>query len=48
LAKQILGIQSSQIKIKLIFSIVGVFTSLWWCCLEDDNLDKLAIRIYKN
>ncbi len=28
LAKQILGIQSSQIKIKLIFSIVGVFTSL--------------------
>ncbi len=47
LAKQILGILASQIETKIIFSIVGVLTTLKRCRLQTNNLDKL-IFVHKN
>jgi hypothetical protein len=45
--KQILGIVVCQIKIKRIFSLVGILTSLKRCRLQLENLDKL-IFVNKN
>jgi hypothetical protein len=47
LARQILGIPSSQIGIEQIFSIASMLISLQLCHLKVENLDKL-VMIYKN
>jgi hypothetical protein len=47
LARQIFGIVSSQIKIKHIFSLAGIFTNLGKCPLQPENLKKL-IFVSKN
>ncbi len=41
LARQILGIVSSQIETELIFSLVGILTNLGRCCLQSKILEKL-------
>ncbi len=41
LARQILGIVSSQIETKHIFSLVGIVTNLRRCHLQSKNLEKL-------
>jgi hypothetical protein len=38
-----LGIPSSQIETEWIFNIVGILTSLRWCWLDMQNLDKLIM-----
>jgi hypothetical protein len=45
--RHILCIVGSQIKTKIIFSLVGIFTNLRRCCLQSNNLDKI-IFISKN
>jgi hypothetical protein len=40
-ARQILKIVGSQIEIEIIFSLVGILTSLRRCCLQLKNLNKL-------
>jgi hypothetical protein len=47
LAQQIFDILGPQIKIKQIFLVVGIFTSLQQCHLGVKNLDKF-IMIYNN
>jgi len=42
-AKQILGIVSSQIEPKHIFSLVGILMSLKRCWLQSENLNKLIL-----
>jgi hypothetical protein len=39
LAKQILGIQGSQIEIERVFSLVGVLIALISCRLQVENMD---------
>jgi hypothetical protein len=41
LAKQILGIVSSQIETECIFCVAGILTSLRRCWLQSENLNKL-------
>ncbi len=41
LAKQILGIPSSQIEIEQVFTLVGVLTTLRCGCLYVDNMDQI-------
>ncbi len=43
LAKQILGIIGSQIKIENVHSFVGLLIALRSCCLQEDNLDWIII-----
>jgi hypothetical protein len=45
LAKQILGILGSQIKIEHVFSLVDVLTTLRHCKLHVDNLDSIIIVV---
>jgi hypothetical protein len=45
LAKAILSIPSSQIKIERVFSIIGILTGLCRCHLGPKNLDVLVLMI---
>jgi len=47
LVRQILTIHGSQIEIKQVFNVVGIFISVWRCWFEVKNLDSLFM-IYKN
>jgi hypothetical protein len=43
LAKQILEIIGSQIKIENARNFVGLLIALWSCCLQVENLDRIII-----
>ena len=45
LARQILGIIGSQIKIERVFSIAGILTMLRRCRLGSKNLDQLVLLV---
>jgi hypothetical protein len=47
LAKQILGIPGSQIKIERVLNLVGVLIALQCYCLQVENLDHI-IMVVKN